>query len=182
MPTREQKETTIKELEGIFERAQVAIVTDYRGLTVKEITDLRRRLQKVGGELTVAKNTLVDRVTRENDSWKAIESLLAGPTALAIGFEDPVAAAKVVTDFAKEKRKVEIKVRGGVLEGKTLEMILNELVANYGWEELGRRVRINCFRSDPSIPSSLKFLRRTPWARSEVEELYRDFLWEKEGK
>ncbi|MEB3187053.1 MAG: 50S ribosomal protein L10 [bacterium] len=121
MPTREQKETTIQELEGIFERAQVAIVTDYRGLTVKEITDLRRRLQKVGGELTVAKNTLVDRVTRGNDSWKAIEPLLAGPTALAIGFEDPVAAAKVVADFAKEKRKVEIKVRGGVLEGKALD-------------------------------------------------------------
>ena len=121
MPTREQKENSIKELEGIFERAQVAIVADYRGLTVKEITDLRRRLQKVGGELTVAKNTLIDRVTRENGSWKAIESLLAGPTALAIGFDDPVAAAKVVTDFAKEKRKVEIKVRGGVLEGKTLD-------------------------------------------------------------
>lgn len=65
------------------------------------------------------------------------------------------------------------------LEGKTLEMILNELVAHYGWEELGRRVRINCFRSDPSIPSSLKFLRRTPWARAEVEELYKDYLWEK---
>ena len=68
------------------------------------------------------------------------------------------------------------------LEGKTLEMILNELVQNYGWEELGRRVRINCFRSDPSIPSSLKFLRRTPWARAEVEDLYRDFLWEKEAR
>ena len=65
------------------------------------------------------------------------------------------------------------------LEGKTLEMILNELVAAYGWEEMGRRVRINCFRSDPSISSSLKFLRRTPWARAEVEELYRDLLWEK---
>jgi uncharacterized protein (DUF2132 family) len=65
------------------------------------------------------------------------------------------------------------------LEGKTLEMILNELVTHYGWEELGRRVRINCFRSDPSISSSLKFLRRTPWARAEVEELYKDYLWEK---
>ncbi len=65
------------------------------------------------------------------------------------------------------------------LEGKTLEMILNELVAAYGWEEMGRRVRINCFRSDPSLSSSLKFLRRTPWARAEVEELYRDLLWEK---
>ena len=90
-------------------------------MTVKEITDLRRRLQKVGGELTVAKNSLVNRVTRDQDSWKVIEPLLAGPTALAIGFEDPVAAAKVVADFAKEKRKVEIKVRGGVLEGKALD-------------------------------------------------------------
>ena len=63
------------------------------------------------------------------------------------------------------------------LEGKTLEMILNELVAHYGWKEMGRRVRINCFRSDPSIASSLKFLRRTPWARAEVEELYRDYLY-----
>ena len=66
------------------------------------------------------------------------------------------------------------------LEGKTLEMILNELVAHYGWKELGQRVRINCFRSDPSIPSSLKFLRRTPWARTEVEELYLDYLYEKQ--
>jgi uncharacterized protein (DUF2132 family) len=65
------------------------------------------------------------------------------------------------------------------LEGKTLEMILNELVAHYGWEELGDRIAINCFRKDPSISSSLKFLRRTPWARSKVEELYRDYLWEK---
>lgn len=74
---------------------------------------------------------------------------------------------------------LQMKTGKDPLEGKTLEMILNELVAHYGWEELGRRVRINCFRSDPSIASSLKFLRRTPWARAEVEELYKDYLWEK---
>jgi uncharacterized protein (DUF2132 family) len=65
------------------------------------------------------------------------------------------------------------------LEGKTLEMILNELVAHYGWKSLGRQIQINCFISDPSISSSLKFLRRTPWARSKVEELYLDYVWEK---
>ena len=65
------------------------------------------------------------------------------------------------------------------LEGKTLQMILTELVEHYGWEELGDRIAINCFRSDPSIPSSLKFLRRTEWARAKVEQLYRDYLWEK---
>ena len=58
------------------------------------------------------------------------------------------------------------------LHGKTLEMILNELVAKYGWPELGYRIRINCFLSDPSIKSSLKFLRKTEWARKKVEDLY----------
>lgn len=58
------------------------------------------------------------------------------------------------------------------LQGKTLETILTFLVDQYGWEELGTRIRINCFVSDPSIASSLKFLRRTPWARAKVEDLY----------
>lgn len=58
------------------------------------------------------------------------------------------------------------------LHGKTLEMILNELVDYYGWEQLGYHVNINSFNHDPSIKSSLKFLRRTPWARQKVEELY----------
>ncbi len=58
------------------------------------------------------------------------------------------------------------------LQGKTLESILTVLVDMYGWEELGTRIRINCFVSDPSIASSLKFLRRTPWARAKVEDLY----------
>lgn len=58
------------------------------------------------------------------------------------------------------------------LHGKTLQMIVTHLVEMYGWEELGRRIPINCFKSNPSINSSLKFLRKTPWARKKVEELY----------
>jgi uncharacterized protein (DUF2132 family) len=58
------------------------------------------------------------------------------------------------------------------LHGKTLEFIVTELVKHFGWEELGRIIRINCFNSDPSIKSSLKFLRKTEWARKKVEELY----------
>ncbi|HQW84840.1 MAG TPA: VF530 family protein [Ferruginibacter sp.] len=58
------------------------------------------------------------------------------------------------------------------LHGKTLEMIVTHLVEMYGWDELGKRIRINCFRDNPSINSSLKFLRKTPWARKKVEELY----------
>ena len=59
-----------------------------------------------------------------------------------------------------------------LLHGITLEMILVQLVEQYGWEELGKRITIKCFTVDPSIKSSLKFLRRTPWARKKVEALY----------
>jgi uncharacterized protein (DUF2132 family) len=62
------------------------------------------------------------------------------------------------------------------LHGVTLEAILTQLVAHYGWAELGRRIDIRCFNFDPSVSSSLKFLRRTPWARAKVEELYRFHL------
>jgi uncharacterized protein (DUF2132 family) len=58
------------------------------------------------------------------------------------------------------------------LHGMTLEMILTRLVEQYGWERMGRSVDIRCFTSDPSIKSSLQFLRKTPWARKKVEELY----------
>jgi len=58
------------------------------------------------------------------------------------------------------------------LHGVTLEKILTRLVAHYGWQELGAMINIKCFNQDPSIKSSLKFLRRTPWAREKVERLY----------
>jgi uncharacterized protein (DUF2132 family) len=58
------------------------------------------------------------------------------------------------------------------LHGMTLEMILTDLVEHYGWEELGRTINIKCFNHEPGIKSSLKFLRKTPWAREKVEGLY----------
>jgi len=58
------------------------------------------------------------------------------------------------------------------LQGVTLKTILSELVERYGWEEMGENIDIRCFTHDPSISSSLKFLRRTPWARDKVEEMY----------
>jgi uncharacterized protein (DUF2132 family) len=62
------------------------------------------------------------------------------------------------------------------LHGKTLEAILQHLVKYYGWKEMGLRIRIRCFNENPSIQSSLKFLRRTPWARKKVESLYLESL------
>lgn len=58
------------------------------------------------------------------------------------------------------------------LHGVTLEVLLSELVTRYGWEGLGSRIDVRCFNYDPSLTSSLKFLRKTPWARQKVEELY----------
>jgi uncharacterized protein (DUF2132 family) len=62
------------------------------------------------------------------------------------------------------------------LHGVTLEAMLTKLVEHYGWQEMSRRIRINCFSIDPSIKSSLKFLRRTPWARAKVEALYLQYV------
>ncbi len=67
---------------------------------------------------------------------------------------------------------MDMEQKNNPLHGKTLEMILNELVAHYTWEGLGERIEINCFNIDPSIKSSLKFLRKTDWARAKVERLY----------
>jgi len=61
---------------------------------------------------------------------------------------------------------------GNTLHGVTLEAIVTALADHYGWEELGQRINIRCFTSDPSVASSLKFLRKTPWAREKVEGLY----------
>ncbi len=58
------------------------------------------------------------------------------------------------------------------LHGVTLEHVVNSLVEHYGWNELGKRITIRCFTSNPSVTSSLKFLRKTPWARKKVEDLY----------
>ncbi len=68
------------------------------------------------------------------------------------------------------------------LHGLTLETIVTELVAFFGWEELGRRIDVRSFNVDPSVPSSLKFLRRTPWAREKVEGLYLYMLREKKRR
>jgi uncharacterized protein (DUF2132 family) len=73
---------------------------------------------------------------------------------------------------AKRKETEVGRMSQDPLHGITLEVIVNRLVEHYGWQELGRIISINCFNIDPSVKSSLKFLRRTPWARAQVEQLY----------
>ena len=74
------------------------------------------------------------------------------------------------------------KQSGDPLHGITLEMMLNHLAEHYGWDEMGRIIRVRCFNNDPSIMSSLKFLRKTPWARKKVEDLYLRYKRETMGR
>jgi uncharacterized protein (DUF2132 family) len=77
------------------------------------------------------------------------------------------------------KRRMSTEQPRNPLHGITLEQIVTELVAHFGWPELGQQVRIKCFTENPSVASSLKFLRKTPWARAKVESLYLFMLREK---
>lgn len=67
--------------------------------------------------------------------------------------------------------------RNNPLHGKTLEMVVTDLANHFGWQELGRRIPVNCFINNPSVKSSLTFLRKTPWAREKVEALYIDTFY-----
>ncbi len=117
MATKAFKEKKIKMINELVSKAKVAIVSDYKGLSVEEITDLRRRLQEEKGDFTVIKNTLT-KIAIKGTEFEKLEEFLVGPSAIALGFEDEVAPAKVLTKFIKEKKKTTIK--GGVLDGKIL--------------------------------------------------------------
>ncbi|EKE03751.1 MAG: hypothetical protein ACD_20C00157G0028 [uncultured bacterium] len=119
MATKAFKNEKIQEIGDRVAKAKVAIVTDYRGLTVAEITDLRRQLQKEGADYTVVKNTLT-KIAIKDTPYDGLEKLLEGPSAVVFGFEDQVAPAKVLTQFIKKAKKIELKLRGGVLDGKVL--------------------------------------------------------------
>lgn len=117
MATKEFKNEKIELYKKQFANAKVAVVADYKGLSVEEITELRRSLQATEADLTVTKNTLC-KIASKGTNFEAIEGLMQGPTAIAFGFGDEVAAAKVLSKFIKENKKGEIL--GAVLEGNLL--------------------------------------------------------------
>ena len=117
--TKAQKQEMVTTLAEQVGKSQTIYVTDFTGLNVANITDLRRRLRAVGVEYVVVKNTLARRALSEKQLKDGgLESFLAGPTALVLAGADPVGAAKVLTDFAKEFEKPAIKV--GLVEGKAV--------------------------------------------------------------
>ncbi len=132
MTTKAFKNEKLEKFKKSFENAKVAIVTDYRGYTVEEITELRRALQKQECDYTVTKNTLC-KLASKGTNFEAIESLLKGPSAIAFGFGDEVAAAKVVSKFIKENKKGEIT--GAVLDGNLLSADEAKKLANLPTKE-----------------------------------------------
>ncbi len=114
--TTTRKVESVAELTDKLGRTQLTLVTDYRGLTVAEITDLRAKLRATNAELVVAKNTLTLRAAKDT-GHEGIEALLSGPTALAFAYGDAAKTAKVISDFNKGPKK--LVVRGGLL-GKSV--------------------------------------------------------------
>ena len=114
-----EKKEIAEKLHGDFSQASIVIVTDYKGLTVDEVTDLRQRLRAVGVEYRVVKNTLLRIAAKETDA-DLIKDSFVGPTSISLGYDDPVSPAKVLSEFAKDNKKLEIKI--GVLDGKVLDL------------------------------------------------------------
>jgi large subunit ribosomal protein L10 len=114
----EAKQQITEDLHDRFARSAIIVVTDYNGLDVSSINDLRRKLREAGIEYQVVKNTLLVRAAEDTEA-ALIKDYFKGPSAVAISYEDPVAPAKVLTQFAKDNNKLEIKV--GVLNGKVLD-------------------------------------------------------------
>jgi large subunit ribosomal protein L10 len=114
---RADKVDMVGELGEVFRNSQAAIVTEYRGMTVSQITELRNRLRKGGGQYHVVKNTLMRRAVGDQLTPE-LETLLSGPTAIAFALEDPVETAKALLAYLRELRRDEFVVKGGYVGGK----------------------------------------------------------------
>ncbi|MDD4566061.1 MAG: 50S ribosomal protein L10 [Eubacteriales bacterium] len=109
-----EKQAVIDEIKGKLEKAQSAVVIDYIGITVAQADEMRRKLREANVDYTVYKNTLVNRAI-EGTQYEGLKDVLAGPSAVAISYDDAVAPARVISGIIKEYKKMEFKA--GVIEG-----------------------------------------------------------------
>ncbi|MBE9207922.1 50S ribosomal protein L10 [Nostoc sp. LEGE 06077] len=116
--TLENKQEIVADLKQSLSESTLALVIEYQGLTVAEITDLRRRLRPTGTTCTVAKNTLMGIAIQEDEKWQPLSELLKGSSAFLLVKEDFSSAIKAYQDFQKATKKTEM--RGGVMEGRLL--------------------------------------------------------------
>lgn len=117
MSIREEKATLVNEIAEKLQNAKSTIIADYRGLTVAEVTELRKNLRDAGIEFKVLKNTMTRRAA-DQVNLSDVNEYLTGPNAIAFSYEDVVAPAKILNDFAKTHKALELK--GGIVEGKVI--------------------------------------------------------------
>jgi large subunit ribosomal protein L10 len=113
------KQETVEAVTAKLRESATTVVADYRGLTVAQVTELRKQLREAGIEFQVLKNTLLRRATAAAELTE-LDSALTGPTAIAFSTEDAVAPAKILNDFAKKNDA--LKLKGGVLEGRVVSV------------------------------------------------------------
>ena len=129
----ESKKTIVANIKEKFEKAQTVVLVDYRGLTVAEDTELRNQLRQAGVEYCVLKNTMINLATKEM-GFADLAAHLEGPTAVAFGYEDMIAPAKILSDFSKAKKKMTIKC--GICDGAYLDQAGVAALANLPSKEV----------------------------------------------
>lgn len=147
MATKAFKSNKIEEIKAKLEKAQVAIVTEYKGLNVDEITNVRRKLQKEDGDYMVTKNTLA-KIAVKGTSFEVLTDAFKGPIALAFGFKDQVSPAKALAAFIKEAKKGEIIA--AALDGKLLSADEAKALANLPSKEEIYAKMLGCINSPAS--------------------------------
>ncbi|PIE70278.1 MAG: 50S ribosomal protein L10 [Deltaproteobacteria bacterium] len=116
---RTEKQQLVQDLHERLSRASITVATDYKGLDVEKLNQMRRELREAGVEYQVVKNTLLKLASQGTDA-AAMQDVFTGPTAIALSYDDPVALAKVISKFASDYDHLDIKA--GVLEGKSLDV------------------------------------------------------------
>ncbi|RAI15530.1 MAG: 50S ribosomal protein L10 [Candidatus Melainabacteria bacterium] len=147
MATKAFKDKKIESLKEKLSKAKVAVVTEYKGLTVEEITKLRRTLQKEEGDYTVTKNTLA-KIAIKGTEYEVLADVFKGPTAIALGFKDEVSPAKVLEKFIKDTKKGEIIA--AALDGKLLSKEETKALAKLPSREELYAKMLGCINSPAS--------------------------------
>ena len=124
--TLKAKEAVVSSIKESFDGAQCIVFYDYRGLTVEQVTELRKQMREAGVEYKVLKNTMIKRAVAAL-GIEGVDNVLEGPTAVAVGKNDPVAPARILNDFVKKVKKTEIK--GGIVYGKAASVAEIEYLA-----------------------------------------------------
>ncbi len=154
----EEKKQFVEQLRTRFEKSRVVILTDYKGLDVASMTELRSKLREAQVEYEVVKNTML-RMASEGTGVEVIKDSFKGPSAVALSYTDPVAPAKILTEFAKKNDKLEIRV--GVLNGKALDLAgIKALSALPSREELLAKVLATMLAVPTSLVTALSDVPR----------------------